>query len=51
MKGKIFNTQEVQAIIAGNKTQFREVIKSQPIKIVDYAVFPDNIIFKLLFLR
>ena len=27
MKGKIFNTQEVQAIIAGNKTMFREVIK------------------------
>lgn len=30
MKGKIFNTQEVQAIIAGNKTMFREVIKPQP---------------------
>jgi len=30
MKGKIFNAQEVQAIISGNKTQFREVIKSQP---------------------
>jgi len=30
MKGKIFNAQEVQAIIAGNKTQFREVIKVQP---------------------
>lgn len=30
MKGKIFNAQEVQAIIAGNKTQFREVIKAQP---------------------
>lgn len=30
MKGKIFNTQEVQAIIAGNKTMFREVIKAQP---------------------
>lgn len=30
MKGKIFNEQEVQAIIAGNKTQFREVIKAQP---------------------
>jgi len=27
MKGKIFNGQEVQAIISGNKTQFREVIK------------------------
>ena len=27
MKGKIFNAQEVQAIIAGNKTMFREVIK------------------------
>ena len=24
MKGKIFKAQEVQAIIAGNKTQFRE---------------------------
>jgi len=30
MKGKIFNAQEVQAIILGNKTQFREVIKPQP---------------------
>ena len=27
MKGKRFNAQEVQAIIAGNKTMFREVIK------------------------
>ena len=27
MKGKIFNSQEVQAIIAGSKTMFREVIK------------------------
>ena len=27
MKGKIFNAQEVQAIIAGNKTMFREVVK------------------------
>ena len=31
MKGKIFNGQEVQAIIAGNKTQFREVIKPYPV--------------------
>lgn len=30
MKGKIFNAQEVQAIIAGNKTQFREVCLFQP---------------------
>lgn len=30
MKGKIFNAQEVQAIIAGNKTMFREVVKPQP---------------------
>ena len=30
MKGKIFNAQEVQAIISGNKTKFREVIKPQP---------------------
>ena len=29
MKGKIFNAQEVQAIIAGTKTMFREVIKNQ----------------------
>ena len=28
MKGKIFNAQEVQAIIAGNKTMFREVLKT-----------------------
>ena len=30
MKGKIFNAQEVQEIIAGNKTQFREVCLFQP---------------------
>lgn len=30
MKGKIFNAQEVQSIIAGTKTQFREVINPQP---------------------
>lgn len=30
MKGKIFNAQEVQSIIEGNKTMFREVMKSQP---------------------
>lgn len=30
MKGKIFDAQEIKAIIAGNKTQFREVIKVQP---------------------
>lgn len=27
-KGKIFNAQEVQAIIAGNKTMFREVVSA-----------------------
>jgi hypothetical protein len=27
MKSKIFNAQEVQSMISGNKTQFREVIK------------------------
>ena len=27
MKGKIFNAQEVQSIIAGNKTMFREAGK------------------------
>lgn len=35
MKGKIFNAQEVQAIIEGNKTMFREVCKVQPSFIVD----------------
>lgn len=30
MKSKIFNSQEVQAIIAGRKTMFREVCKIQP---------------------
>jgi hypothetical protein len=35
MIGKIFNAQEVQAIIAGNKTMFREVIKPQIIKLTD----------------
>jgi len=29
MKGKIFNAQEVQAIISGNKTQFRRVVANQ----------------------
>lgn len=30
MKGKVFSSSEVQSIITGNKTQFREVIKVQP---------------------
>ena len=30
MKGKIFNAQEVQAIIAGLKVQFKEACKRQP---------------------
>ena len=30
MKSKVFTAQEVQSIIAGNKTMFREVIKVQP---------------------
>ena len=30
-KGKIFNGQEVQAIIAGDKRMFREVIKPYPV--------------------
>jgi|LakMenE01Jun11ns_1017448.scaffolds.fasta_scaffold9938637_7 hypothetical protein len=30
MKGKIFTAQEVQAILAGNKTMFREICKRQP---------------------
>ena len=37
MKGKIFNAQEVQAIIAGNKTMFREVIKPR-IKVENYKL-------------
>jgi len=40
MKGRIFTAQEVQAIIAGNKRMFREVIKVQPptyIKNVNFA--------------
>ena len=37
MKGKIFNAQEVQTIIAGNKTQFREVIKPQPIQLQGFS--------------
>ena len=31
MKGKIFNTQEVQSILNGSKVMFREVIKPYPI--------------------
>lgn len=34
MKGKIFNAQKVQAILAGNKTMFREVIKNISPRIV-----------------
>jgi hypothetical protein len=30
MKGKIFNAQEVQAILSGNKMQFRAICKRQP---------------------
>ena len=30
MKGKVFTAQEVQAILNGSKTMFREVIKVQP---------------------
>ena len=37
MKGKIFNGSEVQAIIAGNKTMFREVIKPR-IKVENYKL-------------
>ena len=37
MKGKIFNAQEVQAIIAGTKTMFREVIKPQPIQLEGFS--------------
>jgi len=39
-KGKIFTAQEVQSILSGNKTMFREVIKVQPptyIKNVNFA--------------
>lgn len=39
-KGKIFNAQEVQAILSGNKTMFREAVKVQPptyIKNVNFA--------------
>jgi hypothetical protein len=32
MKGKIFNAQEVQSMISGNKTQFREVVKNNLLK-------------------
>jgi hypothetical protein len=42
-KGKIFTAQEVQAIIAGNKTMFREAVKSKPIiKRGDDYLFDDN---------
>ena len=37
MKGKIFNAQEVQAIIAGTKTIFREVLKPR-IKVENYKL-------------
>ena len=41
MKGKIFNAQEVQAIIAENKTMFREVIKKTEDEIENYSL-PDR---------
>jgi hypothetical protein len=49
MKGKIFNAQEVQAIIAGNKTMFREIAKIK-LSIASYNFdtkqFYDDPIFK-----
>jgi len=39
--GKIFNTQEMQNILSGNKTMFREVIKPQP-KEGDAFLFDDE---------
>jgi len=42
MKGKIFNAQEVQAIIAGDKTMFREVIKPQPNEQQKYLCHDDD---------
>jgi len=38
MKSKIFNAQEVQAIISGNKRQFREVIKGAELEISHPAI-------------
>lgn len=46
MKGKIFNKQEVQAIIAGTKTMFREVIKPK-INLKNYSL-PDECAMELL---
>ena len=37
MKGKIFNSQEVQAILDGSKVMFREVIKPQPIQLKGFS--------------
>lgn len=37
MKGKVFTAQEVQSIIAGNKTMFREVIKPK-INLENYSL-------------
>jgi len=37
MKGKMFNSEEVRAIIAGTKTMFREVIKPQPIQLEGFS--------------
>lgn len=41
MKSKKFNSQEVQAIIAGNKTMFREVVKKTKNEIENYNL-PDE---------
>jgi len=38
MKGKIFNAQEVQSMIAGNMTMFREVIKGAELEISHPAI-------------
>jgi hypothetical protein len=44
MKGKIFNAQEVQAIIAGNKTMFREIVKRRKIpKVWQYKIEENGI--------
>ena len=45
MKGKIFNAQKVQAIISGDCTMFREVVKPQPRKdVLEYTVDRVNLI-------
>jgi hypothetical protein len=49
MKGKIFNTQKVQSMIAGNMTMFREVIKYKKPLMREYKSLADQLAWEMRF--